>query len=541
MSRPTPPITPYGLDELSKRKNAILNKKYNVIRRRLLETNATPTFEAGKVEHSAAVNGEARTLVLQHKYVKEDYMPTTKGPRSPDFYPSTVFKVQMTYDHLVNLQPKDISALVHALGLMDLSKTQFAFSAARTVELGESTHAIHVKRDVKSAHTKSIRFEVSQFREYTCTANKNLKVCVAIDEKTYSACVRLEYKTNADKESETTTLVSECVLIFNKESRVITRLLQQYDLKKIEANTIQQLSAVITLFKEMSEGSTHAKLADYIGKRFSTTKFVARDPSDRLRADSYIQYFQAQLRDIQTMHLTYAYLRAIVAVLAREIMELGTINQAKKSTDLVTFDDIVNTIQKHTEDTKKTEPTEAYIIYTANLVSSLVKELRTSGVVPADLATTMPNFLKDIQGKMVAQGIDTSNLDLNTDFGAYLTIYLLEKLNPVDIIHNGLTISWLEDDRRETISGTSWTVSFNVKLHTNHLHDPRPIFDGAKLVPWLKHYNLFKEEKGSNDRLCKHMFRVRHTVKEKYRFTVHHPYTDLYEAKDHRHGQRITG
>ncbi len=142
---------------------------------------------------------------------------------------------------------------------------------------------------------------------------------------------------------------------------------------------------------------------------------------------------------------------------------------------------------------------------------------------------------------MVAQGIDTSNLDLNNDFGAYLTIYLLEKLNPVDIIHNGLTISWLEDDRRETISGTSWTVSFNVKLHTNHLHDPRPIFDGAKLVPWLKHYNLFKEEKGSNDRLCKHMFRVRHTVKEKYRFTVHHPYTDLYEAKDHRHGQRITG
>ena len=92
------------------------------------------------------------------------------------------------------------------------------------------------------------------------------------------------------------------------------------------------------------------------------------------------------------------------------------------------------------------------------------------------------------------------------------------------------TIAWLKDDTKEIVSGTEWTVSFDTKFHINRLFDPRKIFDGVELLPWLHTYNLFNEEKNGNDLLYKHMFRVKYSAKQKLRLSALHPYTDLYEV-----------
>ena len=106
---------------------------------------------------------------------------------------------------------------------------------------------------------------------------------------------------------------------------------------------------------------------------------------------------------------------------------------------------------------------------------------------------------------------------------------MFESTNPKDSLMKQ-KITWLQDDTKETVAGTEWTVSFNAQFHISKYFDPRKIFDGVELLPWLNIYNLFKEEKNIDDLLYKHNFRVKYTAKQKLRLTVLHPYTDLYEV-----------
>jgi hypothetical protein len=287
-------------------------------------------------------------------------------------------------------------------------------------------------------------------------------------------------------------------------------------------------------------------LKRYFDLKHSATRFVTRDQSNRLRPDAYISHFRAQLRDIQKLHLTYAYLRAIAAVIFREIVET-TSNMLTETGARVlpySYTSLVDYIQTLIETNVNDTTLVTHVIMASEVVNSLARLTTKLKDTPIDISATAPRFFALVRQRLQALDIDSAPVveNANKNFGTLLAVYLFEKLNPAEILPDGPTLSWLEDDHRETISGTAWTVSFDMKLHTNHLFDLRVIFDGIEAIPWLTEYSLFKEEKGSNDRLYKHMFRVQYTTKQKYRFTVHHPYTDLYPLDEPGgKGKRIAG
>jgi hypothetical protein len=332
MSKPNAPFTPYYQDELNKRRNAIIKKKYNIILRHLLGIGNIPTFEAEKVAHDAAVSSEARTLVVMHQYIDGEDTLTVKGPRAPRAFPSDIFKSLVTFEQLKALNDVGVKTLVHDLKMMTIGHTGYTFSRIADRDVPKlSPRVIHVKRNLESVHTKSIRFEWGFTKGYECIQKPNLHVFVCLDEKTHTACVKVDYQP-----PEGGVLVKEGVLIFNQESRVTTEALKHMWVKRNQTNETDDVHnytsnpftndaetvALAAVFNGLNMKVN--MLNRYFDLKHSATRFVTRDQSNRLRPDAYISHFRAQLRDIQKLHLTYAYLRGIAAVFFREIVETSS-------------------------------------------------------------------------------------------------------------------------------------------------------------------------------------------------------------------------
>jgi hypothetical protein len=550
MSKLGAPLTPYALAELIELNHSLDRKRRRIIKRCLLNYSNIKTPEAWSTAHAEAINKEAHTLVLKQNYITADLKPTAKGLRSSRLRQSTVTKVNLSMDLFEKLitsnQDQDtpgVYDVVHTLGLMNLIKEQVTFRLKSQKAEGTnlSTNVIHVKRDPKSTHTKSIKFEIDEMLVFACVQDPSIHVHISKNLNTRSAYVKLEFIPTHGPDLGKT-WVNECILIFNQTSRVTFNTLIDYDVKpnramseRISANVLDDtvLKQIdLTLSSAQDWGKTNKELGDFFEKKLNTYNHIARDPSNLLMHDHYVRCFETVLHEHQKLHLTYAYLRGVAAVLLRECFS--------SQNQIGSFDRVVNHIQ-HSVDAavERSQPHPGgclipSLIRIMRIVDVFMHELakkREASNTPITIKTDASNVYRWALEWLEKSNIYTVDIKAhpNQHFGSILAIYNFESTNPKDSPMRQ-TIAWLKDDTKEIVSGTEWTVSFDTKFHINKLFDPRKIFDGVELLPWLHTYNLFNEEKNGNDLLYKHMFRVKYSAKQKLRLSALHPYTDLYEV-----------
>jgi hypothetical protein len=550
MSKLGAPLTPYALAELTELYHTLDRKRCRIIKKNLLDSRDIETPEAWSTAYAEAINKEARTLVLKQNYIVNDLKPTAKGLRSSLLRQSTVTKVNLSIDQfkkLITFNPGQdavgVYDVVHTLGLMDLTKEQVTFhvklSGAESAKL--STNVIHVKRDPKSTHTKSINFEIVETRVFECVQDPSIHVFISTNSDTHSAYVKVEFIPTCGPDRGKT-WVNECVLIFNQTSKITFNTLIDYGVKqnramseRIAANSLNGAGREYVdsmIFSVRGEDLTTKQLGDFFEKKLNVYKHIARDPSRLLMHDHYIKCLKTVVHEHRKLHFTYAYLRGMAAMLLREICNYQRL--------ACTFDCVVNYIQNSVDTAvERSKPrVDGYLIPSLIQIMRMVDvfmnklvDMKKAAGTEIDIKAAASNVYRWTLQWLQQSKINTADIwaHPNQHFGSILAIYIFESTNPKDSPMRQ-TIAWLKDDTKETVSGTEWTASFDAKFHINKLLDPRKIFDGVEFLPWIDTYNLFKEEKNGNDLLYKHMFRVKYTAKQKLRLSALHPYTDLYEV-----------
>jgi hypothetical protein len=552
MSKLGAPLTPYALAEVNESHHTSEQKRYLAIKKLLLNPKDIDPLETWSSAHAQAIHEEARTLVLKQHCLSNDLKPLNKGLRSSRVRQSTVTKVNLSFiewqSRLQAAQGGDtsgISNIVQKLGLIDLTKEPVTFRLQMTPADNDkrSTNVIHVKRNSKSAHTKSIQLELGAILTYQCVEEPLMTVYVSTNPDMLSAHVKLECKSPGEADAGQT-WINECVLIFNQESKITSATLVNYGVALNKAmseerahifNDQQRASMQNMLQSVHKKNDTHEKIGAYFAKKISMYSYVARDPSDQLKHDKYIQCFRTVLHEHRRLHLTYAYLRGMAAVLMRELSDNEYAN--------CSFDCIVNAIQNavdHSEEVKQATPQTGGVVmqsllYIIRVVDGfmlkLIETRNKENTATIEIQNSASKVYQSVTEWLERLNIATNSIKQTPGhyFGSLLAVYIFEcaKSAAPDMKQS---IAWLKDETKETVSGTEWVVSFNTTFHVSKLYDPRKIFDGVELISWIQKYNLFTEEKCSNDLEYKHMFRVKYTAKQKLRLVVLHPYTDLHPA-----------
>jgi hypothetical protein len=196
-----------------------------------------------------------------------------------------------------------------------------------------TVNTIHVMRHPKSANTKCINFvgdgTTGRHKTFRFESNNNY-LYIEKNKAKGAVYLKLDFNSTGHK----TRSIRECVLIFNGSSslRVQQRKEDQPVVKLEKASWETQATVAgltVGLLDEcIAKQSEHAShLIAYLDEIFPASHPIPADgrgDNNAFSPDAYTPYHRAVLHNIYKLHCTFAYLRALAAVLLRDTSGYST-------------------------------------------------------------------------------------------------------------------------------------------------------------------------------------------------------------------------
>jgi hypothetical protein len=279
---------------------------------------------------------------------------------------------------------------------------------------------------------------------------------------------------------------------------------------------------------KQSERAYH--LIKYLDEKFPASYHVpadSRGDEDHFSPDAYMQYHRTALHNICKLHCTFAYLRALAAVLLRDTAGYIT------SSPNPTFESIINQVQGKIEEGVKKSAGESSspldelirsVACVADFVSSLAKSKQSDG----DVRTKLNAHIQKLYVK--GARLETQHATYE-NLGYILAVRLFQIINPSEMLR-GTDMSWIEDFDKNELSGHDWEVGFILKLHINNTQDLKRIL-GDDVAGVLTKYDFFQETKNPQRASNQHAMLVKYSAAVPYVFTVHQPYATLHGTTVH--------
>jgi hypothetical protein len=418
---------------------------------------------------------------------------------------------------------------------LDMDLNEYASPAVVEDAPIPTVNAIHVMRHPRSANTKCINFvgdgSTGRHRTFRFESNNNY-LYIEKNKAKGAVYLRLDFNSTGKK----TRSIRECVLIFNGSSslRVEQRKEDQPVVKPEKASWETQATVaglpVDPLEECIAKQSEHTShLIAYLDEKFPASHPIPADgrgDDDAFSPDAYTPYHRAVLHNICKLHCTFAYLRALAAVLLRD---------TSGYTAPTTFESIVNQVQKKIDEGVSASRDESSsplgqltraVACAADFVSSLAKSKERA--LNEEARAKLNAHIKKLYVK--APGLRAEDATYE-NLGYILAVRLFEHINPSEMLRD-TDMSWIEDADKNELSGHEWEVGFNLKLHTNDTQDLKLIL-GDDVASVLTKYTFFNETRDPWRASNQHAMLVRYTATVPYVFTVHQPYATLYGTTVH--------